>query len=147
MLSLVGSDPNTRLTVFSTGLVLLTQIEKLSELLVVDDYVCQVDFINILKKPYVFVLPYISSSQSGVLYSLISNDALFIATDSGETGRVLNELGLEKLFFELDDPASFSRALQFVTNNKSEFRKVLHAYREQLAYQLKADIAGVLREL
>lgn len=152
LLSLVASDVDCRLTVFSAGANAVlsefgNQKELLDRVFAIDAYFGQTEFINILRKPYIFILPYVNSSQSGVLYSLISNDALFICTNTGETGRVLHELGLQELLFELDDPESFNRALNFVINNYRAVREVLHAYRERLANQLKADVASVLGEI
>lgn len=78
------------------------------------------DFEVVLQTYRFFVLPYLTSSQSGIFYSIIANDGVPIVTDTGDCAEKLREFGLDKLIFDLDEPSSFLTAVAFATENELE---------------------------
>ncbi len=64
---------------------------------VVDDYLGATALQALLKRNVVFVLPYRDASQSGALYTLLHQGALFLCTDVGDLGAFMRRFGLGAL--------------------------------------------------
>lgn len=78
----------------------------------------------------IFVLPYETASQSGILYTLLFYGQVFISSNVGDTARFLRENALSGLVYDINSPDTFYNALQYCISNYDEVvRKLRRARR------------------
>jgi len=123
LLNIFGSLPSLELVVFScVDEEVRRLVKKMNNVTIVSGYLDRDMFQNILKQDYVFVLPYIESTQSGIFYSLLSNRSVFVATNTGDVGRKMGGGKLNKCFFDLGSASSFLRAVQYLESDECLMR-------------------------
>jgi glycosyltransferase involved in cell wall biosynthesis len=84
---------------------------------VVDEFLSNEELDRLLRQERVFVLPYRSASQSGVLYLLLHYARPFVSTDQGDLGAFLRKHDLADLIFDADRPADLVRCIRLVLSN------------------------------
>lgn len=77
----------------------------------------------------VFVLPYLEASQSGILYTLVAEGQVFIASDVGDIGDFFQFNGLSDLLFDPNDLNSFYKAANSAVDNFEFFKAKMMALR------------------
>lgn len=92
---------------------------------ILDSYISLTDLEKLLSREVVFVLPYISATQSGVLYTFLAHSKVFVSTDVGENGAFLRNSGLGGLLFDRDDFVSFYKAFEYASQNYWEIKMKL----------------------
>lgn len=82
-----------------------------------DTFLTTKEVMSLLRRDALFVLPYHAASQSGVLFTLMYHGRYFVASDVGEIGQMLRNLGLECLLMEnFDLPNLQAKAAWMVEN-------------------------------
>ena len=104
----------------------------------------QNDFESAIKSNHIFVLPYIESTQSGVFYSLLGNQSLFISTNTGDTGDKMVKANLQGLFFDLEDQESLLKAIDYAEKNHKSIRNKLNKLKSLVNNNFKNDILKIL---
>jgi hypothetical protein len=94
---------------------------------------------ELLRRPVLFVLPYKSSSQSGVLYTLLHYGCVFVATDVGDLGDFLRRHGMAELIFDGNDLPSFHKAISFAYSNYIAIRGKLLRIRADYCWEKAAE--------
>lgn len=102
--------------------------------LVEDRYLSADELTQLLSRPVVFLLPYLSASQSGALFTLLHAGCVFLATDVGDLGAFLRKNGLEGLILERADVASVDRCLRYLEAHASEVADKLNAAQHALEW-------------
>lgn len=97
-------------------------LQSMDNIEIVDDYVSESYLLNLLSCNSIFVLPYVSATQSGVLYSLLAHSCVFVSSDVGENGEFLFRHGFPGLIFDREDSASFSDAVEYASTNYDEIK-------------------------
>lgn len=82
-----------------------------------DRFLKESEVCNLLSSKCIFILPYDNASQSGVLYSILGSNSVFVSTDKGDNGYFLKKYGLKELMFDKSDNSSLERAVEFATIN------------------------------
>lgn len=80
---------------------------------VVDAFLSNDELDRLLREERVFVLPYRSASQSGVLYLLLHYARPFVSTDQGDLGQFLRRHDLAELIFDPARPEDLARCVRF----------------------------------
>ncbi len=106
--------------------------------LVNDQYLEPAAVLNLLSRGVLFVLPYVKSSQSGVLYTLLNYACPFVATDEGDIGHFLKSHGLNRLLFSRSDVETFWSAVEFAFSNYTEIRERLVNIKGQHSWERSA---------
>lgn len=91
--------------------------ELSKECLIVNKYLSEEELLKLLKKDCIFIIPYENASQSGILYSLLGANRVFISTDRGDNGFFLKKYNLENLLFNKTDLLSIETAINYAFNN------------------------------
>lgn len=99
--------------------------------LVNDSFLAPADLRRILLRPALFILPYRSASQSGVLYTLLNYGCVFVSTDVGDNGQFLRAQGLGGLLFDREDIQSVQRAVHYAYEHFTDVRRRLLEIREE----------------
>lgn len=84
---------------------------------IVDEYLSEQELLKLLHTDSVFIIPYENASQSGILYSLLGANRVFISTDKGDNGFFLKKYGLEKLLFNKENISSILNAMNYALDN------------------------------
>ena len=114
-------------------------------ILVDDFFLAPADLRRLLLRPVVFVLPYRSASQSGVLYTLLNYGCVFISTDVGDNGQFLRERALGDLLFDRNDIRSAHRAVHFAYEHFTDLQEYLLKVRHEFDWADSAKaVAGCL---
>ena len=125
---LFESLPDFHLHVFSTpSSHLRAKIDLIPNVSLHAGYLSRHMFQRVIKEDYTFILPYIESTQSGIFYSLLANRAVFISTDSGDTGSQMLNYGMSNLFFSLDDYQSIVSSYHSLSNSSLGEYEVLRS--------------------
>jgi len=82
-----------------------------------DCYLSVIELHDLLSRKLVFLLPYISASQSGALYTLLHEGCFFFATDVGDLGDFLRKYRLEGMILKNRDVESVERCMMYLENN------------------------------
>jgi glycosyltransferase involved in cell wall biosynthesis len=93
------------------------KLMSLNNIEINDDYLDIEELSDLLTSEAVFILPYKKATQSGVLYTLLAYEKVFVSSDVGENGRFLRDNGLEKLIFNRDDESSINRAIRYAKSH------------------------------
>ena len=93
------------------------QFVSSSNINITDDYISNEQVLEILHKKSIFVLPYKSATQSGILYTLLAYKVVFISSSVGENARFLEKHGMSCLIFDRNDIDDFLRAYNYAVNN------------------------------
>lgn len=93
--------------------------------LVEDSFLEPKELRRLLSRPVLFILPYRSGSQSGVLYTLLNYGCVFISTDVGDNGKFLRDHGFERLLFDREDMASVHAAVRYAYEHFGDLRRRL----------------------
>jgi len=84
---------------------------------VVDRFLSSDELTLLLSRDLVFLLPYKSASQSGVLYTLLHHGRLFMATDTGDLGAFLRRFSLEGLILNDATVESVDQCIAWLKEN------------------------------
>lgn len=106
---------------------------------VVDEFLSNEQLHRLLREDRVFVLPYRSASQSGVLYLLLHYARPFVSTDQGDLGEFLRRHGMRDLIFDADRPEDLVRCIHSVLNDYETLESRLKSIRE--SYRWSAIVA------
>jgi glycosyltransferase involved in cell wall biosynthesis len=99
---------------------------------VVDTYIDEGSILEIIRSRNIFILPYKSATQSGVLYTLLAHRKVFISSGVGENGQFLRKHGLQDLIFDRSDPHEILRAYKFA--NEYEWDMLINKDQIQSIY-------------
>lgn len=99
-----------------------------------DEFLDNDELRRLLSRPVLFVLPYHSSTQSAVLYTLLHYGCVFVATDVGDLGAFLRKHGMQQLLFNMGDLKSFENAVSYAYSNFKELRTRMLAIRAQYSW-------------
>ncbi len=97
----------------------------------INRYISLKELQALLSRECIFILPYLKATQSGVLYTLLAYNRVFIATNTGDLADFLKSNGLSNLLFDYtaDD---INRAYSFANDNydtiKRKLRKLQDVY-------------------
>lgn len=78
---------------------------------VVDAYLDAAALKNLMRRNVVFILPYVSASQSGALFTLLHQGCRFICTDVGDLGDFMRRFNLTQLLLAQRDAPSVLQCL------------------------------------
>jgi len=106
---------------------------------IVDKFLNSNELITLFGRGGVFVLPYVRSSQSGVMYTLLNYGCPFVATDEGDVGAFLKRHGLSQLLFSRLDHDSLIQAIRRAHMNYDDLSNALLCLREQHSWRLSAE--------
>lgn len=111
---------------------LKNKFKKSKNIVLIDEYISNEEVLKILSQKSIFVLPYKSATQSGVLYTLLAHKVIFISSNAGENANFLKTHNLESLIFDRNSIADFIRAYEYAVSNydflKSCFTKISIEY-------------------
>lgn len=98
-------------------------IENLSNVTIINERLSNCDFLSFIKLSDVILLPYIKISQSGVLFSAISNNIPVIVSNAGG---LTDPLSYGKIGWCIGSPSrkNLSKCLLSLVNNKEEIEKL-----------------------
>lgn len=82
-----------------------------------DSFLSPDEVMKLLQRDALFVLPYRSASQSGVLFTLMYHGRYFVTSDVGENGQMLNNLGLNFLLLDNFDLDSIEKKAAWIVKN------------------------------
>lgn len=77
---------------------------------------------RLIEQNGIFILPYKKGTQSGVVYTLLFYNKVFITSDTGETSELLRKNNLSKLIFDRDNPQSILDAFTYAQKNYDAIR-------------------------
>jgi glycosyltransferase involved in cell wall biosynthesis len=115
---------------WDTELQSLAASAQLQGVHVVDEFLTNVQLDCLLREERIFVLPYRSASQSGVLYLLLNYARPFVSTDQGDLGDFLRRHGLAELIFDPARPEDLVRCVRHVLANYNALADRLRAVRQ-----------------
>lgn len=98
---------------------------------VVDSYLSNDELVDLLCSDNIFILPYIDATQSGVLYTLLAYEKVFISSNVGENSIFLKENGLDSLIFNRKNEKSIIEAFEFAKNNYKDIKEKLSIIKNQ----------------
>lgn len=100
-----------------------------------DDYISEKELCAVLNEKAVFILPYKTATQSGVLYTLLAHAKVFISSRQGENYEFLKKHNLSELSFDRDDSESVAAAYNFAITNYAQIRERLKAISHEYNWQ------------
>ena len=101
---------------------------------VVNKFLSNEEIYQLMCREILFVLPYKSSSQSGVASLLLAYNKPFIVSRSGENYRLFKEHGLEEACFEPNNKAAFIDSVSFAHKNNCRIKMKLRQVREEYCW-------------
>jgi len=104
---------------------------KKNNINIVDSYLSLDELSDLLKRQCIYILPYKDATQSGVLYTLLAYEKVFISSNVGENHQFLIENNLEALSFSREDPKSLLMAIEYAFSNHQKIKEKLRAIKEQ----------------
>lgn len=96
-----------------------------------DEYLPESSIKHLFCSRAVFVLPYNRATQSGVLYTLLAYEVVFISSNVGENSEFLNAIGLPELTFDVGDVVGLIDAFKFAQENYSSIIAKLRLVKEK----------------
>lgn len=107
---------------------------------IINKYLSEKELSLVLQTEGIFIIPYENASQSGILYSLLGANRVFISTDKGDNGVFLKKYGLENLIFNKHDVLSIVKAMKYALSNYFEISRKLKSikrdyYWENISYE------------
>jgi hypothetical protein len=99
----------------------------------------------LLTRDVIFLLPYKSASQSGVLYTLLHHGRLFLATDTGDLGVFLRRFGLEMLILKDPTVESVDKCMAWMMGNLPYVIKRFSMAQSELSWSNSLLAAGISR--
>tara|TARA_B100001250_G_C19810206_1_gene795360 strand:+ start:743 stop:1864 length:1122 start_codon:yes stop_codon:yes gene_type:complete len=99
-----------------------------------DKFLTSDEIENILNSDSLFVLPYNSASQSGILYTLLFYGCYFLSTDVGETGYLLKSYNLEYLLTDDFSYSNIINKISYITSNTREINYNLSRLRDSISW-------------
>jgi hypothetical protein len=101
------------------------ELSKYKRLKIMDKFLSLKDLESLLKRNVIFILPYKDSTQSGVLYTFLNYENVFVSSNVGENSQFLKNFELEELIFDRNDINSLVRAVSFAYENYFFIREKL----------------------
>ncbi len=98
---------------------------------VVDAYLDTPALQALLERPVVFALPYRRASQSGALYTLLHQGAVFVSTDVGDPGDIMRRCGLHSLLLCERSAAAVLACLQHLRDAPDDVARAFAAAQQQ----------------
>jgi glycosyltransferase involved in cell wall biosynthesis len=86
---------------------------------------------ELLSTESVFVLPYSAGTQSGILYTLLAHERVFISSNVGENSHFLKKHGFERLIFDRADKKSIKDCINYAFNNYFNIKSKLHEIKDE----------------
>jgi hypothetical protein len=115
-------------------------LEKDPLITLYNKYLSNYDLQSIFLSNRVFVLPYLTATQSGIFYSLLANDCVFISTSSGDVGEKLKKFDLVGLIFNLESSESLEAALNYIKYNEDEVKVKLKLIKHFVLKTFRDDV-------
>ena len=103
---------------------------------VYDKYLDYDELQGLMTRELVFILPYKSATQSGVLYTYLAHEKVFISSDVGENSDFLRSNGLSKLVFDRDSSESIKSAVHYAFENYSYIKKKMTILKEEYQWNV-----------
>jgi len=107
-----------------------------SNIEIVDAYISENDICELICRDEIFILPYKSATQSGVLYTLLAHQCVFICSDVGENYEFLKKHNLQELAFNRDSQESIEKAVNFATQNYSLLKDKMISISKKYSWDL-----------
>jgi len=114
-------------------------LSKNNNICIVDRYLSHEELLAMLLQEHIYILPYKAATQSGVLYTLLTYEKVFISSNVGENYQFLITHGLEKLSFDRDCYESFQSALRYAVENYLEIKMKLKIIKESYRWSTVLD--------
>ncbi len=111
------------------------QLDNKNNIQIIDDYLSSDELINLLTSETIFILPYKDATQSGVLYTLLAYEKVFISSDVGENSKFLVENSLSELVFNRDDEKSILKAINYAKVNYFELKDKLRIIKDNYEWK------------
>jgi glycosyltransferase involved in cell wall biosynthesis len=102
---------------------------------VVDSFLSMEELAELLDSNSIFILPYEKATQSGVLYTLLFHNRLFISTVTGDNGQFLIEAKLEELLFDKNELDEIIKVVKYCELNQIDIRNKLNKRREYYKWE------------
>jgi len=106
------------------------------EITIVDHYLSTNELSELINRNVVFVLPYKSGTQSGVLYTLLAYGKVFISSDVGENNDFLIKHDLNKLIFDRKSESSVLEAINYAITNYKEIQCKMLVIRDEYKWEI-----------
>lgn len=120
---------------FDASLLHLFDYLLVNAVTVINDYV-ELGFIynKLTLENSLLVLPYVSASQSGIMFNCLAHNIPFVSSDTGETAMLLKNNGLSKLVFTYGDTKSLLSSIEYYKNNKKYVLSVLNEIKKDYSW-------------
>lgn len=105
------------------------------KLKIVDKFLNENEVKDLYNKNYIFILPYINGSQSGVMYTLLMAGQYFISTDVGDSAILLRKFGLENLILKSRTPEDISECLNYFNSNIAYINQQMNALQDYCEWE------------
>jgi hypothetical protein len=109
------------------------QLNSKKNIQIFDEYIILDDLIKLLESEIIFILPYKDATQSGVLYTFLAHEKIFISSNVGENSEFLLKNDLSALIFDRNDEESVKKAIEYAVKNywyiKEKFRIIRNKYK------------------
>ena len=89
-------------------------------------------------------MPYCQSTQSGIFYSVLANNAAFLATDTGDTGIKLKSYELDDFIFNLSDTSDFFDKLRNIEDAFCRSQAKQTKMKRDINYNFKAALSELV---
>lgn len=104
---------------------LKSELSTKNNIEIIDDYLSNEELEKLLTENNIFILPYKDATQSGVLYTLLAYEKVFISNDVGENSKFLKSNDLEELVFNRTDEQSILNAFNYANKNYYKIKQAL----------------------
>lgn len=123
-------------------------LSKKENIHIVDSYLDFNELSGLLSKKAVFIMPYKDATQSGVLYTFLAYQKVFISSDVGENKDFLESNGLGQLVFNRKDEKSIEGAIEYAIEFYDDIVKKMQQIKETYEWKnvMKESIVRGLYE-
>ncbi|UFS62403.1 glycosyltransferase [Sulfurimonas sp. HSL-3221] len=90
-----------------------------------DRFLTLTELQQLMRRNAVFILPYRSATQSGVAYTFLYYNRIFISSDQGDNAAILRDAGLEMLVFDAKRLPQIRSAADFCVEHSADIAKKL----------------------
>lgn len=103
--------------------ILKEQLLEKPKIFIQDEYISESEIYSLISNTKsIFILPYNSATQSGVLYTFLAHSCVFISSNVGENYQFLKKHGLEQLSFDREDSHSILSAYKYALLNFDQLK-------------------------
>ena len=103
------------------------ELATVSSFVINDQFISETLVCELVNQKNIFILPYKSATQSGILYTILAHRVVFIASNVGENASFLMNNDLKELIFDRTKPNDILRAYQYAKDNYDDLMLMLYS--------------------